>query len=440
MSTRIKVDRIAYGGSGVSRLPQGKTVFVDETCPGDVVDIEIVEEHSKWARANVVELVESSPVRVKARCPYFGVCGGCPWQIIERPSQLEYKRQSVIDSLTKIGKIELDVARTLVDKCVFVDADWGYRNKIELEAVQVDGKLVLGYHKKGSKEIVPIEKCLLFAPQWQKSIKSLTGALRYLKALDHGLLRVGIRTSARTKKTQLALWTNPEAFPRKAAVDILSSSMKGASIVRVLTHEKMKARKPSKVEVLNGDERWNERLLGLKMQVSAPSFFQVNTEATEELVKIALDGLEVSEEDICCDLYCGVGTFTLPLARISPDVVAIESSSSSIRDLRINLERNNLDAEVIGGDAAKESAGIGEVDKLIVDPPYSGLAKEVFERIEELNPKRMAYISCNPTTLARDLKILLEMGFELRKVTPVDLFPQTFHVETVAILSRKSTA
>ena len=431
----VEIARLAYGGRGVAKLPSGKTVFVEGGCPGDKAEIEIVAEHARFDEARIARIEEESEHRVRPECPYSGVCGGCPWQTIDYGMQLEWKRRFVVDALSRIGGIE--DAESLVAPCVASKKQWGYRNKVELVPAMAGNRLQLGFHGAGTDDIVPVDACKLLPKSHERAPKALAGALRYLKASDFGLLRVGVRVSKRTNNTQVALWTETGGFPRKAACDVLASAFKHTSLVRVLTKDDIKARKPSKVELLAGTEGWEERLYDNRMTVSAPSFFQVNTAGAESLIALVRDGLELTEDDIACDLYCGAGTFTLPLAEVVDLVFAVESAGSSVRDLRRNLMENGLDAEVIGGDAARESRDLGRVDKLVLDPPYSGMSEDVFESIELLAPSRIALVSCNPTTMARDLEGFACLGYSIERVTPVDLFPQTFHVESVVLMTRK---
>ena len=192
------------------------------------------------------------------------------------------------------------------------------------------------------------------------------------------------------------------------------------------------------MEVLTGKGFWTETVCDDTFKVSAPSFFQVNTAQAEKLVALAMEGLELDDESVAADLYCGVGTFTLPMARACDLVFAVESYGSSVRDLRRLSEETGLhNIEVIGGDAARELPELGELDALVVDPPRAGLAEEIIGSIAAAGPRRLAYISCNPSTWARDAKRLEGAGYELIKATPVDLFPQTYHTEVVSIFQRK---
>ncbi|PKQ15213.1 MAG: 23S rRNA (uracil(1939)-C(5))-methyltransferase RlmD [Actinobacteria bacterium HGW-Actinobacteria-7] len=427
----LTIERLAYGGDAIGHLEDGRVAFISGGCPGDRVAAEVVEEKDRFVRVRIAEVLEASADRVTAPCPYFGACGGCTWQHVAYAAQLEAKRQSVVDALLRIGGFP-DSER-LVNASVPSPAEYGYRNKIELVANPASTRPRLGFHRAGSEEVVEIDECLLLPKRARKAPKALGGALRYLAGeTDLGLSRVGIRCAAHTKDLEVALWTVPGPFQRGAAAKMLSQALPLSSLVRVLSRGPLKRRAIAGVEVLSGKGFWRERLAGIPYSISAPSFFQVNSTVAEELVKVVLGILEPDGSDRVLDLYAGAGTFTLPLAQVGGEVVAVESAGSSIRDLRRNLEQNGLWAEVIGGDAAREIASLGHFDIVVVDPPRSGLAPEVVSALGGCKPRALAYVSCDPATLARDARALAEAGLELASATPIDLFPQTYHVETVA--------
>lgn len=251
---------------------------------------------------------------------------------------------------------------------------------------------------------------------------------------------MGIRVSTRTNDVEVALWTSTGRFPRARVAQVVGESMsvKGLGVTRVLLKGSAKERKVAGVESLRGRGSWNEVINGMNMLISAPSFFQVNTPGAEVLTRLVFEGLHPNGLDYMLDLYSGAGTFTLPLAHEVQRVAAVESAGSSVRDLRRNLERNKLDADVIGGDAARELSGLGAPDKVVVDPPRSGLGEKAIQGLCASGARAIAYVSCNPTTLARDLVQLQAGGYQVERVTPVDMFPQTYHVETVAILTKTS--
>ena len=345
---------------------------------------------------------------------------------------------AVVSQLRRIGGFDAERAERIVGACVPSKRQMEYRNKLEFScAFDAKQGFQMGFHQKGSDKILAADACPLAHKQAQKTPKALRGALRYLTGReDLGIHRVGVRHSHRSGDLEVALWTTPGPFPRNAVAKTLSTAVKASSIVRVMTADAGSARK--RLEILDGRGFWRETVAGIEHGVSAPSFFQVNTPQADKLVQLALDGLELDEDCVAADLFCGVGTFTIPLAKRCGGVYAVESYGSSVRNLRHTVEQENVDVEVIGGDATRELPELGELDALIVDPPRSGLAKEIIGSIAEAAPLRVAYVSCDPATWARDVKLLEAAGFELLQATPVDMFPQTFHVETVSIFANKN--
>lgn len=438
VSEIVELTGLTQGSNAVGRLTSGKTVFVSEGVPGDVVEIEITKEAKRHCEAKIIRVIEPSPQRVTPLCPYYAVCGGCPWMQVAYEEQLRAKRANVVEQLVRIGGKDRAEAEALVADPIGSKRQFNYRNKIELHAAygKKGGGFKLGFHQPSSHDIVETKTCPVAAKAIEKSPASLRGALRYAQGnQDLGIFRVGVRSSATTKATEIAIWTTPGAFPRARVAQILQDSLKATSVVRVMA-DPGKARKIKGVEVLAGKGYWEEKLLGLTYKVSAPSFFQVNSAQAETMIKLVLEGLAAGPDSYCADLYCGAGTFTLPLAEHAGEVFAVESQASSVRDLRRNLEINDLFAEVIGGDSARELPELGELDGLVVDPPRVGLAESVSGDIAATGAKRFAYVSCNPSTWARDVARIEECGYRLVSATPVDLFPQTYHIETVSIFER----
>ena len=254
---------------------------------------------------------------------------------------------------------------------------------------------------------------------------------------DLSIERVGIRASRRTRALEVALWTPTGGFPRSQVSRVLQDALKPTSVVRVMSKGDRRARKIAGVEALSGEGSWTENIGSERMRLSAPSFFQVNTTAAEILVDLVLEALNPQEDEVAIDLYCGAGTFTLPLARRCAYVAAVEAYGPAVRDLRRNLEIARLDnVDVIGGDAVREFPD-EEADVLVVDPPRAGLDEEAISLIAGSGARDIAYVSCDPATLARDLARFAQEGtYRTVSITPVDLFPQTFHCETVVHLTR----
>lgn len=435
---RLSIERMSYGPDAIAHGDDGKVVFVTGAVPGDEVEASVTQTGRSFSRAVVSEVLAPSPSRVESRCPYAGICGGCPWVAISYDEQLDLKRGSVVDSLRRIGHMDEETVQTLVSPCVRVGDEWGYRNKVELAFARSGNKAILGMHGAADKDVIRVDRCLLLEKSQAKSVKAVSGALTYL-ANSHGLEfeRVGIRCSSRTGDMEVALWTQTGGFPRAQAAKVIGDAVKASSIVRVLTKGPSKARKVAGVECLSGNGFWSERVEGGVMRLSAPSFFQVNTPGAEKLVELALDGLDVKPDDVAMDLYCGAGTFTIPLAKRCSFVSAVESYGPAVRDLRRNVESAGLDnVDAVGGDAGREFPD-DLADVIVVDPPRAGLEEGVIDQLCAQPARAIAYVSCDPATLARDLARFSERGvFAPTSVTPVDLFPETFHVETVTILSR----
>ncbi|HJH75368.1 MAG: 23S rRNA (uracil(1939)-C(5))-methyltransferase RlmD [Gordonibacter pamelaeae] len=447
MEETLRIERMGNGAEAVGRLASGKTVFVAGGAPGDAVRVEVVEEKASFARARIVAVEEPSPLRAEPRCPHGDACGGCPWQHLSYEAQLEAKRANVVGALVHTARLEAVRAEDLVRPCLPSKRQWGYRNKLELGAARAEnGEFLLGFHREGTHEIATPAVCPLAHDAVAKAPKALRGALRFAQgSADLGIFRVGVRHSVRTRETEIALWTKPGAFPRAHVAKTLKSALKATSIVRVLA-DPGRARKIKGVETLDGKGCWGEELADARFLTSAPSFFQVNTAQAEKLAAEVVEGLggRMGEEGpegldglLVADLYAGGGTFSVPLARAGADVIAIEAAGSSVRDLRRNAEMNGVDIEVVGGDAARELPELGGLDALVVDPPRAGLADGVAESIAEAAPARVAYVSCNPATWARDVARFEQNGYRLARAQPVDLFPQTHHVEVASLFERE---
>lgn len=427
---RVVMQSLAHGGDAVGRLPDGRTVFVPYACPGDELTITVTEDHGRWTRGVVDEIEVASPDRVKPPCPYFGTCGGCQWQHIAYPAQAAAKRQSLIDALTRIGKLPApEVAETVVSP-----AEYGYRNKIELTA-SADGGRTLGFLKAHSNELLAIDSCPLLPKRAARLPRSLAGALRFLASRGaEGVLRVAVRVSS-SAEVAVDVWTLPGPFPRAAAARVIADSTQARTVTRTMVRD-IEKRTIAGVEVLSGSGAWHETLGGDHYAVSAPSFFQVNTVAAPALRSHALDLLQPDGTMRIADLYAGVGTFTIPLARLAGEVVAVEASRYALADLRENLAQADLDADVVPGDAAYALADLGHLDAALIDPPRSGLSDQAMRALVSARIQKIVYVSCDSATLARDLGSLTQAGYRAERFVPVDLFPQTYHLETIVLLER----
>ena len=442
MNDIISIERMAYGPAAIGHLSDGKTVFVEAAAPGDTVEIEMVEDKGSFARARIAKIIEASPDRVAAQSPIDAACGTAPWQHLSYEAQLRAKRDNVVGALVHTAHVAPDAAEELVGDCAPSKRTWGYRNKLELACgTDAAGRFDVGFMREGTQEFVAAEGSQLAHKAIQRTPKALRGAIRYAQGnRDLGIFRIGLRHSLATGDLEVALWTRPGEFPRGMFAKTLGSACKATGIVRVLA-DPGKARKVKGTEVLDGHGSWRERIGDVEYAASAPSFFQVNTAQAAKLVEYVIDGLggiEALDGAYVADLYAGGGTFSVPLALAGADVVAVESAGSAVRDLRANADRNGVEIEVVGGDAARELAVMDELDALVVDPPRAGLAESVPGDIAAASPERVAYVSCDPATWARDVARFSQQGYELVRVTPVDMFPQTYHVELVSVFARRA--
>lgn len=437
---KLTCERMTYGADAIAHDEDGKTVFVSGAIAGDVVEAELVSSGKSFSRARTVSILEPSPERIDPQWALANVLGCAPWACMSYEAQLKAKRANVVDALCRVGHFA--DAEQLVAECVALGKPWHYRNKAELAFARGPKGATLGMYANDGTTVVKVEEFPLFDVPTKgaksKIIKNVSGALGFLaqsNAVD--IERVGIRHSSRTGELEVAIWTPAGAFPRAQARRVLES-VGATSLVHVMTKGPAKARKVAGVERLSGAGSWTEQIAGSTMRLSAPSFFQVNTKGAEKLVELVLAALEPTEDDIAMDLYSGAGTFTLPLARRCNFVDAVESYGPAVRDLRRNLESANLNnVDAVGGDAGREFPD-DDADIIVVDPPRAGLAQDVVAQLSEQSARAIAYVSCDPATLARDLARFRSIGsFEPVSIVPVDLFPQTFHVETVTKLVRK---
>jgi 23S rRNA (uracil1939-C5)-methyltransferase len=307
---------------------------------------------------------------------------------------------------------------------------------VELAVTQTARGPVCGFSQAGTHDVLPIDRCLLLPEHASRLPAAVAGALRFLATRGaSGILRVTIRVST-SGEIACDLWTQGGPFPRNAVARTIAQATGARSVSRVIVRGAIERRDISNVEVLSGDGRWHESLGADRYVVSPASFFQVNTGAAMLLREMVVRCVAPDGVTRAADLYAGVGTFTLPMARLAGETVAVEASRYAISDLRRNLERNRLAAEIVPGDAARALPGLGGLDAVVLDPPRQGLAPEALTALAAAGVPRVVYVSCDPATLARDVRALSHAGYRAPRFWPVDLFPQTYHIETVALLER----
>ncbi|MBC7227061.1 MAG: class I SAM-dependent RNA methyltransferase [Thermoflexales bacterium] len=401
----LQLTGIAHGGAALGRH-EGKVVFVPYALPGETVRAEVVEDRPRYARARLVDILEPSPERVGPPCPYFGPegCGGCHLQHAAYPLQLRLKAQVVVEQLARIGGLaDPPVRPTLPDP-----TGWAYRNQARFHPAPSGG---LGFCLEDRRDVVPIDECPILHPYLSELYDALDLDLPDLTALT---LRAGVATGDR----MLILETAEDEAP-ELEIDLPLSCV-------LLTSDGVPV-------PLIGQAYITERVAGYAYRVSAPSFFQANTAQAERLVSLVLDYLALEGREVVLDGYCGVGLFTLPLAERAGLVVAVEANPAAVRDLLENTaDLENV--EVVEGPVEAVLADRAEaLDAAVVDPPRTGLSPEALEGLLAARPARLVYVSCDPATLARDARRLTAAGYRLEVVQPVDMFPQTYHIETVSL-------
>jgi 23S rRNA (uracil1939-C5)-methyltransferase len=402
----VYLEKLTYGGDAMGRLEDGRAIFVPFGLPGERVRIRLTEEKRGFARGELVEVLEASPSRITPRCIHFGLCGGCHYQNLPYEEQLKAKADILRDQLIRIGRIENPPVRETVPS----PSPWNYRNHIQFHLTQ-DGKL--GYMTAGHPRVFAIRECHL--PEG--SINSFWPQLEFEPGVD--LERVSIRSGIE-EDLMLIL---ESAFPEPPELEIEA----GISIAHVFEENTV---------VIAGNDHVTVEILDRVFRVSAASFFQVNTAMAGKMVEHLLATLPVSLSTTLLDVYCGAGLFSAFFAPRCERVIGIESSASASEDFAFNLDEFE-NVELYEG-LAEDVIPHLEVqpDVVLVDPPRAGLEKRVVDGLLQLKPANIAYVSCDPSTLARDAARLISGGYRLKDVTPFDLFPQTFHIESISFFER----
>ncbi len=436
----LTVDTLAFGGAGVARH-EGYVVFVQGGVPGDTVRVEVGKAKRAYAEARVIEVVTPSPDRIEPLANH----PGAPWQVIPYARQLEIKAEQVDDALRRIGRLDGYVLEPIVP----AEQEWRYRNKLEYSfGRDADGRLICGFHAPGRwEDIVEVTDCLLASEPGNRAREEVVAWCReqglepYDRRSGGGFLRnLVVREGRRTGEIQVRLVTSPGKLDEESLVRA-TPSVDGLLWTR--TGSVAETTAGGETELLAGVERYEERLGGLSISISGEAFFQTNTEMAERLYALAIEYAELRGYERLYDLYCGIGTIGLLMAPRVAELWGLEIVEEAIADAIGNARRNEIDnAHFFAGDvrlALRELVErAGRPDVLVVDPPRAGLSQKVVRRIIEAAPKRIVYVSCNPTTLAPNAAQLVEAGYELTRVRPVDMFPQTPHIECVAQLERRS--
>ena len=446
----LTIEKLIYGGDGLARLAandegRGKAVFVPFVLASEQIDASLVEQKPGFARAVANKIVEPSPHRIAAGCRYFQQCGGCQYQHASYEHQLEIKKEILTETLRRTAKLELSSEIE-----VHASPPWNYRNRSRLQ-VQSQPEFALGYFRMGSHELLAVEECPISSPLINRAIAALwkdgragkvpagIREVEFFANADDSQLLIELGCGAEVRRANVRAWAEELRGEIKEIVGVVAfregdrdASTKGTRSGRSsLQHSSLQSSAERFLTV--GAEFLTYTTERAAYRVSAGSFFQTNRFLIDELVKIVAGG---QSGEIALDLYAGVGLFSTALAGDFRHIVSVESSQTSSADLAYNRQANGEAVE-----ATTEQYLAGAVlpqspDLVVVDPPRSGLGERVARQLGNLRAPRVVYVSCDPATLARDLVILLGAGYRVEQVHLVDLFPQTFHLESVVILTR----
>ncbi len=433
----LVIDSLAFGGAGVARL-DGYVVFVSDAMPGDRVRAVVGKSKRAYAEARAVEILEPGPERIEPVADH----PGAPWQVLPYERQLEVKQALVEDALRRIGRLDGFTLEPIVPAV----EQWRYRNKLEYSfGTDPAGRLVCGFHAPGRwDQIVEITDCLLASEPANAAREEVVawcraeGLSAYDRRTGEGFLRnLVVREGRRTGQLQVRLVTSEGPLHTEELTDAVSTP----NLLWTRLSSVGETTQGGETEQLAGRRYLDEELLGMRVRISPQAFFQTNTEMAEQLYGLARDYAGLSGYERVYDLYCGIGTIGLTLSPRAAELWGLELVEQAVADAIANARLNEIDnAKFFAGDVRLVLrdlvAEAGSPDVLVVDPPRAGLSQKIVRRIIEASPKRIVYVSCNPTTLAPNAAQLVEAGYRLGRVRPVDMFPQTPHIECVAVLDR----
>ena len=435
----LTIDRLAHGGAGVART-DGYVVFVRGAVPGDRVRARVTKSKRSFAEADPVELLTPSPERVEPVAPH----PGAPWQVLPYERQLREKEDQVRDAQERIGRFESPPVEPIVPAV----EPLRYRNKLEYSFGEDEaGELVLGFHRRGRFDLIDDVTLDILASERVDALRETVkawcrdeGLSAWDRRAQQGLLRnLVVREGRRTGQVQARVVTSPGSTFR---VDELAAATPADSLLWTRAAGVAETTREGETQVVKGPAHIEEELSGLRLRISPDAFFQTNTEMAERLYGAAVELAGLTGRERVLDLFCGIGTIALVLALDAGEVWGVELVEEAVADAIENARLNGVDnARFFAGDVRLAMRPLleqsGTPDVVVVDPPRAGLSQKVVRRVLEAGARRIVYVSCNPTTLAPNARQMADAGYELKTVRPVDMFPQTPHIECVALLERE---
>ncbi len=440
---KLNIEALTSEGAAVGHY-NGIAVFVRGAVPGDVIIAHIIKVSKRFCIGIIRDILTESEHRIESDCPVCDKCGGCSFRNVSYDEELRYKKSRVVDAVTRIGHLDIPVKDT-----VGADSTEHYRNKAQYPVIIENGELKAGFYAYKSHRIVPCADCKLQNEAFEKCLRVFSDWVKkadissYDEKTGRGLLRhIYLRRGDATDEIMACAVINGDELPEaNFLVEGLSAVSGIKSICFNVNKENTNVILGAKTVTLWGNDAICDELLGKRFEISPASFYQVNHAQCEKLYTIARDYAALSGNETLVDLYCGAGTIGLTMAENAKKVFGIEIVPEAIENAKRNTELNGItNAEFFCGDAfdgAKELKKRGITpDVIMLDPPRKGCSPELLDTIEQMNPKRIVYVSCDSATLARDLAILDKKGYKAQEITPVDMFPRTPHVETVVLMSR----
>jgi 23S rRNA (uracil1939-C5)-methyltransferase len=452
----VRIEKLAFGGAGISRM-DNYVIFVKGAVPGDRVLVRIQKRKSAFAEARLLSIVEPSEFRIKSPCPYFEWCGGCTWQNLSYEDQLKYKQEIVTESLKHIAGLE----NIKTEPLLAAEKSLAYRNKMEfsfsdkrwllpeeLSVSKINRDFALGLHVPGTfDKILQIDRCMLQSDTANQILLFIKNYVINNKLQPYGIKKhegflrfLVIRESSYDGSIMINLVTAYEdtKILKKLAQALIQQFPSIKSVINNINSRLAQIAVGEKEIVLAGESFIQEKLGRHLFNISANSFFQTNTAQAERLYGKVLEFANLKDNEQVWDLYCGTGTITIFLAEQAKEIIGFELVESAVNDARLNAESHGIqNAKFIGGDLLYKLKEMKDKPNVLVtDPPRSGMHAKVVEYICDLKPQKLIYISCNPSTLARDISILKNV-YDIKIVQPVDMFPQTYHVETVVKMKLK---
>ncbi|MGH9528527.1 MAG: 23S rRNA (uracil(1939)-C(5))-methyltransferase RlmD [Terriglobales bacterium] len=432
---QLTIEKLIYGGDGLARLPaddrgRGKAVFVPFVLEGETVTASLMEQKPGFARGSADDILTPSAHRIEPHCPYFMRCGGCHYQHSSYQHQLEIKAAILRENLRRIAKLELDI-----ELKIHASPEWGYRNRSRF-AVQFEPQFGLCYRKFNSHQLLPVEQCPISSPLVNQALQALWTMGR-AGELPNGIREIELFADADDRNLLIEAYCGEETLKTTIEKWGRDCQSRMQAILGVVAFENRNSDSPSlakKEEFASvGGKGIEYKALMKSYRVTAGSFFQVNRHLIDQLVHLVTDGRSGST---ALDLYAGIGLFSSVLNRDFQRVIAVEPSPTSYSDLLYNSAPNVKAVNATTEQYLKSVSGKLRPDFVVVDPPRSGLSSDALRGLTSLNAPQITYISCDPATLARDLRQLLNSGYQLRQAHLIDLFPQTFHIESVVHLAR----